>query len=37
MQTGSSEMANDSDSDEENIVGLPILPATELCFQNVDI
>jgi hypothetical protein len=37
MQTGSSEMANDSDSDEENIVGLPILPATELCIQNVDI
>jgi hypothetical protein len=30
-------MANNSDSDEENIVGLPILPATDLCIQKVDI
>jgi hypothetical protein len=30
-------MANDSDSDEENIVVLPILPATELCIHSVDI
>jgi hypothetical protein len=30
-------MVTDSDGDAENIAGLPILPATELCIHNVDI